>query len=161
MLITTQSHGKLDVECTSGDGSNADCGLMQIRGGAKFDPSKAKDSITAMITDGVYGVPLSRTQNTSNKNGTPGILNLLNAQPGQLWGLPTDGYWCGNPYTAAKIYNTGNIKGQNLNEQDSEAQMWFRVYPSDFANRLLGWNGALAGIAQSRSCPGFASRKDF
>ncbi|KAF2727417.1 hypothetical protein EJ04DRAFT_582060 [Polyplosphaeria fusca] len=160
-IILEECHGKLDVECTDGDGSKSDCGMMQIRGGAKFDASKPQKSITQMVTDGVYGVPASRTQATTNKNGTPGLLTLLNAVPGSLWGLPTDGYWCGNPYTTAKIYNTGNINGTNLNEQDPEDEMWFRVYPSDFANRLLGWNGGIAGVQQSRSCPGFESRTDY
>jgi glucan 1,3-beta-glucosidase len=92
-------------------------------GSISFNPSNVQGSITQMVVDG--------TQGTS---GGPGLVQWLIDWDYDEGVSANTG---GNPYNAARGYNSGSIDFSNLNDGfDSTAS-----YVSDIANRLQGWDG--------------------
>lgn len=119
-LVLQESHGCVRVKHTTSSGGVKNTGLMQAHHGREYDKSHARLSILEMIQDGTQGT----------KNGD-GLVQLLNTY--------------GNPYEAARGYNSGYIpKSGDL----SEAAGATACYVSDVANRLTGWVNA------DTKCPG-------
>lgn len=119
-LILQESHGCVRVPHTTSSGGVHNTGLMQAHNGAEFHASASQKSILAMVQDG--------TQGTKKGNGLVQELNMY-----------------GDPYKAARAYNSGYIpKSGDL----SEAAGATACYVSDVANRLTGW------VKAKSSCPG-------
>ena len=102
---------------------------MQSHNGVSFSNSHQNVSILAMIQDGVQGTddssttdaPSSKSGTSTTSGGGAGLVQLLNIY--------------GNPYSAARGYNSGYIPTSgNL----SEAAGATACYVSDIANRLTG-----------------------
>ena len=130
-----QSSGKASVACT---GSIPNCGILQASYDSQsFDPSDAQSSILSMIREGVEGT----TSGGETGEGGPGYAQYLN---GDLsW---VQNAYPGNPYAAARAYNSGAV-GSNLDVvEDGKAS-----YSNDIANRLLGWDGIGDGFGACSS----------
>lgn len=94
----SQSSGKASVHCT---GHMPDCGLMQASFNShSFDPSNAEASILQMIREGVQGT----TAGGKTGHGGPGYAQFLSG--GLSWVHDPQP---GNPYTAARSYNSGFV----------------------------------------------------
>lgn len=96
-----------------------------------FDPSDPQNSILQMIREGVQGT----SSGGPTGQGGPGYAQYLE---GLSW---VEDAWPGNPYAAARAYNSGNV-GSNLDE----VVYGVPSYASDIANRLLGWDGKGEGF---------------
>ena len=124
--IMQESSGKASVRCTH-SGEIENCGMMQASYDSKsFDSSNPKESILQMIREGVQGT----STGGPNKEGGPGYAQYLE---GLSW---VDDAWTGNPYAAARAYNSGRV-GKNLDVVEYGVES----YANDIANRLLGWDG--------------------
>ncbi|EMC99875.1 hypothetical protein BAUCODRAFT_63217 [Baudoinia panamericana UAMH 10762] len=120
--VLQESRGCVRVGSTTSSTGVNNPGLMQSHNGHTFSGAHANESIYAMIQDG--------TQGTADGDGLVQNLNIY-----------------GNPYSAARGYNSGYIpKSGNL----SEAAGATACYVSDIANRLTGWANATS------TCPGGA-----
>ena len=110
-VILQESNGCPRVGATTSSGGVNNPGLMQSHNGHSYSPSHSSESIMAMVQDG--------TQGTQHGDGL--VQNL-------------DRY--GDPYSAARGYNSGHIAASgNL----SEAAGATACYVTDIANRLTGW----------------------
>lgn len=119
-IVLQESHGCVHVGSTESYGGVTNPGLMQSHNGDHYVKSAPWLSILLMIQDGVQGT----------EDGW-GLVQLLNAY--------------GDPYSAARGYNSGHIaKDGNL----SDAAGATACYVSDVANRLTGWVNA------DSTCPG-------
>lgn len=119
-FILQESHGCVRIPHTTSSGGTKNTGLMQAHDGHEYDPKHQEKSMLLMVQDG--------TQGTKKGNG---IVQELNAY--------------GNPYAAARAYNSGYIdKSGDL----SVAAGATACYVSDLANRLTGW------VKATSSCPG-------
>lgn len=99
-----------------------------------FDPSDAKASILQIIREGVQGT-ISGGQTGL---GGPGYVQFLSG--GLSW---VHNPQPGNPYTAARSYNSGSVASDgNLDR----AEWGTSSYANDIANRLIGWNGIGKGF---------------
>lgn len=101
------------------------CGLMQGPFGS-VGYTGGQASVLNMITEGVQGT------STGGDNGVGG--------PGYAQYMGTALSWVvnpypGNPYAAARAYNSGSVTGTCLDDI-----VWGTAsYANDIANRLLGW----------------------
>lgn len=111
-FIIQESKGCVRVPHTTSSGDVKNTGLMQAHHGHEYTPKHSAKSILAMVQDG--------TQGTKKGNG---LVQELNA-------------YYGNPYAAARAYNSGYIPG---NGELTEAAGATKCYVSDIANRLTGW----------------------
>lgn len=119
-IVLQESHGCVHVGSTESYGGVTNPGLMQSHNGDHYVKSAPWLSILLMIQDGVQGT----------EDGW-GLVQLLNTY--------------GDPYSAARGYNSGHIpKSGDL----SEAAGATACYVSDIANRLTGWVNA------DSTCPG-------
>lgn len=116
------------MPCTWNKWINANnCGLMQgPPGSVSFDPSQPISRILQMIRDGVEGT----TYGGNGGQGGPGLVQYLTQNYGWVKNPSV-----GNPYTAARAYNSGSVDAEDL---DSGAGAT-AAYVNDIANRLLGW----------------------
>lgn len=118
-IIMQESQGCVHVGETKSATGVTNPGLMQSHEGHSFDSSDEWLSILQMVQDGTQGT----------KEGA-----------GLVYGLNE----FGDPYTAARYYNSGEISDDgNL----SEARYGVPCYVSDVANRLTGW------ITAESTCP--------
>lgn len=93
---------------------------MQSHNGHSYSSAASNTSIVAMVQDGTQGTSYG-----------PGLVQNLNTY--------------GNPYSAARGYNSGHVpKSGNL----SAAAGATACYVSDIANRLTGW------VTAKSTCPG-------
>lgn len=119
-VVLQESHGCVHVVSTTSSGGVNNPGLMQSHDGTSYSSSHPSQSILTMIQDG--------TQGTSAGGGLVQNLNIY-----------------GNPYSAARGYNSGHVpRDGNL----SKAAGATACYVSDIANRLTGWVNAMS------TCPG-------
>ncbi|CAK4031070.1 Hypothetical predicted protein [Lecanosticta acicola] len=119
-LVMQESHGCVTIPHTTSSGGVDNTGLMQAHDGKAYNRQHQRDSIFEMIQDG--------TQGTKKGDGLVQLLNMY-----------------GNPYSAARAYNSGYVpKSGDL----SEAAGATACYASDVANRLTGW------VQATSSCPG-------
>lgn len=102
-------------------------------GSTSFDPTNPADSILDMIRQGVSGT----TSGGSSGTGGPGYAQYLD---GSLSWVRNP--YPGNPYAAARAYNTGSVIGADLDAAGAGAA----GYANDVANRLVGWDGTGAGF---------------
>lgn len=101
-------------------------------GSHSFDPNNAEDSILQMVREGVEGT----TSGGPTGFGGPGYAQYIN---GDLsWVMNADE---GNPYAAARAYNSGTV-GDSLDD----TLHGVASYANDVANRLLGWDGTGEGF---------------
>lgn len=115
-IIMQESHGCVRVHHTTSFSGVHNPGLMQSHEGHAFDSDHARLSILQMVQDG--------TQGTDAAAGY-GLVQNLNMY--------------GDPFTAARGYNSGQIaEDGNL----SDAAGATACYVSDVANRLTGWVSA-------------------
>ncbi|KAL1587997.1 hypothetical protein WHR41_03190 [Cladosporium halotolerans] len=116
--VMQESSGKASVHCT---GHMLHCGLMQASFNShSFDPWNAEASILQMIREGVQ----------------------VSFWWFELGSRPA----AGQPYTAARSYNSGSVATDgNL----YEAKWGTASYANDIANRLIGWDGIGKGF---RAC---------
>ena len=119
-VIIHESHGCVHIGSTSSSTGVTNPGLMQSHNGHSFSAAHQSLSILAMVQDG--------TQGTEYGHGLVQNLNLY-----------------GNPYSAARGYNSGYIP---KNGDLSDAAGATGCYVSDIANRLTGWVNATS------TCPG-------
>lgn len=113
-IILQESNGCVRVGSTTSSGGVNNPGLMQSHNGHEYSSSHSELSIMAMVQDGTQGT----------EHGA-GLVQNLNRY--------------GNPYSAARGYNSGYIpRNGNL----SEAAGATACYVSDVANRLTGWVNA-------------------
>ena len=119
-VILQESNGCPRVGHTVSSGGTTNPGLMQSHNGDAFNKWHVRDSIFAMVQDG--------TQGTTQGAGLVQGLNLL-----------------GNPYKAARYYNSGYIPD---NGDLSAAAGATACYVTDVANRLTGW------VRAKSTCPG-------
>ncbi|KAK5018600.1 hypothetical protein LTR60_001433 [Cryomyces antarcticus] len=133
--VMQESTGQANVPCT---GTMPNCGLMQASyGSISFNPADSQGSITEMIREGVQGT----NSGGPYGGGGPGLVQFLN----NVLSWVTNP-WPGNPYAAARMYNSGHISNNNLD--DLTGSEWStKSYANDIANRLLGWDGSGAGFA--------------
>ena len=119
-IVLQESHGCVNVGGTTSYGGVTNPGLMQSHEGDSYVKSAPWESILLMIQDGVQGTEAGW-----------GLVQLLNTY--------------GDPYSAARGYNSGHIpKSGDL----SDAAGATACYVSDVANRLTGWVNAKS------TCPG-------
>lgn len=111
------------------------CGLLQASYSShSFDPSHPASSILLMIREGVQGT----TTGGPTGQGGPGFAQFLSG--GLDW---TNDPQPGNPYTAARAYNSGEVAEGG----DLDSVKWGkRAYVNDVANRLVGWDGRGRGF---------------
>lgn len=99
-----------------------------------FDASKPRASILEMIHEGVQGT----TSGGTTGNGGPGYVQILSGGLG--WVNDPEP---GNPYTAARVYNSGSVAADG----NLDGVKWgTKSYANDIANRLLGWDGQGEGF---------------
>ncbi|KAF2140142.1 uncharacterized protein K452DRAFT_252781 [Aplosporella prunicola CBS 121167] len=149
-LVMQESTGNVHV-APSWSGN---CGILQahppcssyndlISGGAS-----AVDAIHTMLMEGLQGT----------SSGYPGLAQALNN--GSWKGNP----FPGNPYAAARIYNSGSIAetaaGSHGVLDVSVVQGDVVAYANDVANRLMGWNGDVAGCTISATACGLRSMSE-
>lgn len=131
-VIMQESSGNVRVGCTNNGVQN--CGLMQAYAGSvSYDPNNMAASILQMVRDG--------TQGTSQG---PGYVQWISQNSETSYAGPTQG----NPYQAARGYNSGSINFADLSDPKGATDS----YVSDLANRLLGWNGNTCGNNYWTSC---------
>ncbi|KAF2170466.1 hypothetical protein M409DRAFT_19287 [Zasmidium cellare ATCC 36951] len=119
-LVLQESHGCVRVPHTTSYGGVKNTGLMQAHDGHEYNSRHMDKSIRYMVQDG--------TQGTKKGDGLVQVLNMY-----------------GNPYSAARAYNSGLIpKSGDLSESGGATA----CYVSDVANRLTGWVNAKS------TCPG-------
>lgn len=94
-----------------------------------FDASNPQDSILEMIREGVQGT----TSGGPTGKGGPGYAQFLSG--GLDWAADPKP---GNPYTAARAYNSGSVAE---NGDLDEVKWGKRGYANDIAMRLVGWDG--------------------
>jgi hypothetical protein len=111
-FILQESKGCVRVPHTKSSGGVRNTGLMQAHNGHEYTAKHSGKSILAMVQDG--------TQGTKNGNG---LVQELQA-------------YYGNPYAAARAYNSGYIPASG---ELTEAAGATKCYVSDIANRLTGW----------------------
>ncbi|KAF7186000.1 hypothetical protein HII31_12663 [Pseudocercospora fuligena] len=121
-FVLQESKGCVRVPNTKSSGGVKNTGLMQAHNGHEYTKKHQQASIVAMIQDGVQGT----------KKGN-GIVQELNA-------------YSGNPYAAARAYNSGYIPSSG---DLSEAAGATACYVSDIANRLTGWVKAKSTCSDS------------
>lgn len=121
--------------------------MQAPNGSSSFDPSSPQSSIKLMISDGVFGISSSRSGHLPS--GWPGLKHYFN---GGATDLPwIDAKWSGNPYAAARLYNSGTMDASgNLNVSPWDERTG--AYANDVANRLVGWTGEVEGCKKSESC---------
>ena len=111
-FILQESKGCVRVPNTKSSGGVRNTGLMQSHNGHTYTSKHSAKSILSMVQDG--------TQGTKKGNG---LVQELNA-------------YYGNPYAAARAYNSGYIPASG---ELTEAAGATKCYVSDIANRLTGW----------------------
>ncbi|EME82533.1 uncharacterized protein MYCFIDRAFT_163894 [Pseudocercospora fijiensis CIRAD86] len=121
-FILQESKGCVRVPSTKSSGGVKNTGLMQAHNGHEYSKTHQQASIMIMIQDGVQGT----------KKGN-GIVQELNA-------------YYGNPYAAARAYNSGYIPSSG---DLSEAAGATACYVSDIANRLTGWVKATSTCSET------------
>jgi hypothetical protein len=121
-FILQESKGCVHTPPTKSSGGVHNTGLMQAHHGHEYNPKHGYKSILAMVQDGVQGT----------KKGN-GLVQELNA-------------YYGNPYAAARAYNSGYIPESG---ELTEAVGATKCYVSDVANRLTGWVKAKNSCSES------------
>ncbi|USW50358.1 Putative transglycosylase SLT domain 1, Lysozyme-like domain superfamily [Septoria linicola] len=121
-FILQESKGCLHTPATESSGGVKNTGLMQAHNGHEYSPKNSEKSILEMVQDG--------TQGTKKGNG---LVQELNA-------------YYGNPYAAARAYNSGYIPQSG---ELTEAAGATKCYVSDIANRLTGWVKAESSCSDS------------
>ena len=116
-IVMQESTGQADVPCTG----NGNCGIMQGPiGTQQLNPADAVHSIKQMVLDGVQGT-----------SQAPGYAQYMGT--GLTW---VNNLFPGNPYAAARAYNSGNIDPSG----NLDTMVWgTKSYSNDIGNRLLGW----------------------
>jgi len=132
-VVMQESAGNVNAPCTSDN-----CGLMQgPQGSTSYNPADSYNSILQMIRDGVFGTQASQTGYVFYIQDAPSMAYYNIQNPG-------------NPYEAARCYNSGSISADgNLNEI---AEWGTKAYVNDIANRLRGWNGDSVGCQAAVAC---------
>lgn len=96
-----------------------------------FDPTQPESSILQMIRDGVEGT----TSGGNEGAGGPGLVQYLTQDYSWVHNPSV-----GNPFTAARAYNSGSVVAGNLDAGGATV-----AYVNDIANRLLGWGSGGEG----------------
>lgn len=113
-IVLQESHGCVRNPPTKSSGGVHNTGLMQAHNGHEYNSHHQQKSILLMVQDGTQGT----------KHG---------------WGLVDNLNTYGDPYKAARGYNSGYIPSSG---DLSEAAGATACYVSDVANRLTGWVNA-------------------
>lgn len=110
-IVMQESKGCVRVKGTRSNSGISNPGLMQSHNGTSYNPEKSKETIFQMLLDGTDG--------TQHGKGLVQYLDIF-----------------GNPYAAARGYNSGAVAPSG---DLSDAIGATTCYASDVANRLLGW----------------------
>ena len=107
--------------------------MQAYAGSVSYDPNNMAASILQMVRDGTEGT----TQG-------PGYVQWISQNDQTEYAGDTEG----NPYQAARGYNSGQINFADLSDPKGATGS----YVSDLANRLQGWNGASCGNHYWEDC---------
>lgn len=109
------------------------------RGSVSYDPKAPAASIRQMVVDGVQG--------TADRGGY-GLAHYVGAGSSMAW---TNDRWPGNPYVAARLYNSGVVGASGSLDDISGSKGSTESYANDVANRLVGWDGTGEGFGGCKS----------
>lgn len=107
--------------------------MQAFTGSVSFNPNDLKGSILQMVRDGTQGTDVG-----------PGYVQWISQNSQTQYAGSTQG----NPYQAARGYNSGSINFGNLSDGKGATE----AYVSDLANRLQGWGGNTCGNAKWLAC---------
>lgn len=107
--------------------------MQAFTGSVSFNPNDRDGSILQMVRDGTQGTSVG-----------PGYVQWITQNSQTAYAGATQG----NPYQAARGYNSGSINFSNLSDGKGATE----AYVSDLANRLQGWTGNTCGNAKWLAC---------
>ncbi|KXT02479.1 hypothetical protein AC578_4203 [Pseudocercospora eumusae] len=132
-LVMGESRGKASSPCVGGNVPR--CGILHVPKGSLLDEAQSSEAVERMIREGIIGSPERGLGYAQLVQGKPRVANVA---PG-----------C--PFMAARAYHSGSLR-QNADQVELD---WHNVedaiFVSDFANRLLGWDGRGEGFNQRRT----------